>query len=98
MRATLGITLTTIGKKTVHTSDYTLTNKGRGKRTAAFAGGGGGAGALIGGLAGGGKGALIGGLLGAGGGTAASAYTGSRDVIIRAESVITFRLTESVTR
>jgi hypothetical protein len=55
-------------------------------------------GALIGGLAGGGKGALIGGLAGGGAGTAAGAYTGSRDVVIPAESRITFRLTQSVTR
>jgi hypothetical protein len=91
----LAIVVTEIGHVRVHTSEYVLTNKGRGKRTGAFIGGGGGLGALIGGLAGGGKGALIGGLAGAGAGTAAST-SGSKDVVIRPESVITFRLTESV--
>jgi hypothetical protein len=93
----LGIELTAIGKQAVRTSEYVLTDKGRGKRTGAFIGGGGGLGALIGGIAGGGRGALIGGIAGAGAGTAAST-TGSKDVVIRPESVITFRLREAVTR
>ena len=94
----LGIELTAIGRDRVSTSEYEQVAKGRGKRTAGFIGGGGGLGAIIGGLAGGGKGALIGGLAGAGGGAAAGAYTGNRDVVIRAESVITFRLREAVSR
>jgi hypothetical protein len=93
----LGVVLTAIGRVPVHTSEYVLVNKGRGKRTGAFIGGGGGLGALIGGIAGGGKGALIGGLAGAGAGTAAST-TGSKNVVIRSESVITFRLREAVSR
>jgi hypothetical protein len=92
----LGIEVTAIGREHVSTSEYEVENKGRGKRTAGFIGGGGGIGALIGGLAGGGKGALIGGLAGAGAGTAAGAYTGNRDVVIPAESRITFRLTNSI--
>jgi hypothetical protein len=59
-------------------------------------GGGAGLGAIIGGLAGGGKGALIGGLAGAGAGTAASAYTGNKDVVIPSESTVTFKLTAPV--
>ena len=94
----LGIELAAIGHDHVSASEYEKVAKGRGKRSAAFTGGGGGLGALIGGLAGGGKGALIGGLAGAGGGAAAGSYTGSTDVVIPAESVITFRLTESLTR
>jgi len=93
----LAIVLTAIGKQPVKTTEYVQVDKGRGKRTGAFIGGGGGLGAIIGGLAGGGKGALIGGLAGAGAGTAAST-TGSKNVIIRPESLITFRLTEPVTR
>ena len=94
----LGITITAIGRNHVSTSEYEAIAKGRGKRTGAIIGGGAGLGALIGGLAGGGKGALIGGLAGGGAGTAASAYSGSLDVIIRTETVITFRLRSAVTR
>ncbi len=92
----LGITLTSIGGHTVQTSEFVASQKGRGKRTAGFIGGGGGVGALIGGLAGGGKGALIGGLAGAGAGTAAGGLTGQRDVSIPAESVVSFTTRSSI--
>jgi hypothetical protein len=94
----LGIEVTAIGKDHVETSEYEAVAKGRGKRSAGFIGGGAGLGAIIGGIAGGGKGALIGGLAGGGAGTAAGAYTGSRDVVIPSETVITFRLRTAVTR
>jgi hypothetical protein len=89
----LAIELTSIGGQSVQTTEYEKSQSGKGKRTAGMIGGGGGLGAIIGGLAGGGKGALIGGLAGAGAGTAASAYTGNKDVAIPAESVVTFTLT-----
>ena len=41
-------------------------------------------------------GALIGGLAGAGGGTAAGAYTGNKDIVIPAETVISFRTTSEL--
>jgi hypothetical protein len=89
----LAIELTSIGGTRVSTNEYEKVQAGKGKRTAALAGGGAGLGAIIGGLAGGGKGALIGGLAGAGAGTAGAAYTGNKDVVIPAESVVTFTLT-----
>ena len=81
----------------VQTSSVSRTLKGKGKRTATFIGGGAGGGALIGGLAGGGKGALIGAALGAGAGTAGAAYTGDKDIVLPAESALSFKLTEPVT-
>jgi hypothetical protein len=93
----LGIQVTSINGKPVNVASYEKEQKGKGKRSATMIGGGGGAGALIGGLAGGGKGALIGGLVGAGAGTAGAAFTGNKDVVIPAESIVTFHLTAPVT-
>jgi hypothetical protein len=97
----LSIALTSINVKgvptTIHTSEYAQTLKGKGKRTGAMVGGGAGGGALIGGIAGGGKGALIGGLVGAGAGTAGAAFTGNKELTVPAESVVTFKLRNSIT-
>jgi len=76
----------------VETSSVTRTEKGKGKRTAVLAGGGAGLGALIGGLAGGGKGALIGAAAGGGAGTAGAAFTGNKEIVLPAESAVSFRL------
>jgi len=97
----LSITLNSIDvggvPREVATSTFSQGVKGKGKRTAVAVGGGTGAGALIGGIAGGGKGALIGGLVGAGAGTAGAAFTGNKDLQIPAETVVTFRLANSIT-
>ncbi len=84
------------GSYPVATSTMERVEKGKGKRTAAFAGGGGVFGAIIGGLAGGGKGAAIGALAGAGAGTAGSAMTGNREIFLPAETLLTFRLEHPV--
>jgi hypothetical protein len=80
----------------VETSDLTRTKKGKGKRTAAFIGGGTGLGMLIGGVASGGTGLLIGGLAGGSAGTAISGLTGNRDLDIPAESIVRFRLADDL--
>jgi len=80
----------------IETTAVVRSMKGKGKRTAGFIGGGAGAGALIGALAGGGKGAAIGALAGAGAGTAGAAFTGNKDIVLSAESALTFKLMQPV--
>ena len=84
------------GSYPVSTSSIDRAEKGKGKRSAGFIGGGAGFGALIGGLAGGGKGAAIGALAGGGAGTAGSAFTGNQQIFLPAETLLTFRLDHSV--
>jgi hypothetical protein len=81
----------------LETRDLRETKKGKGKRSAAFIGGGSGLGMLIGGVASGGTGLLIGGLAGGGAGTAAAGLTGNRDLDIPAESIVRFRLADDLT-
>ena len=84
-------------KYEIETGVLSRSLKGKGERTAAMVGGGAGGGALIGALAGGGKGAVIGGLLGAGAGTAGAAYTGNKQIMLPAESALSFRLSQPLT-
>lgn len=84
------------GSYPVETSSIDRAEKGKGKRTAVFAGGGGAFGALIGGIAGGGKGALIGAMAGGGAGTAGSAFTGNHEIVLPAETLLTFHLEHPV--
>jgi hypothetical protein len=78
------------------TRDVTQTKKGKGKRSAAFIGGGTGLGMLVGGVASGGVGLLVGGLVGAGGGTALGGLTGNKDIEIPAESIVRFKLADNL--
>jgi hypothetical protein len=87
---------TNYGSYPVSTSTIDRAEKGKGKRSAGFIGGGAGLGALIGGLAGGGKGALIGALAGGGAGTAGSAFTGNKQIVLPAETLLTFKLDHPV--
>ncbi len=100
-RSYLGLRLTSLvyqGKVyPIETAGITRTKKGKGKRSAAFIGGGTGVGMLIGGLATGGVGLAIGGAAGGGLGTLLAGVTGNRDISIPAESLVRFRLEDSLT-
>jgi hypothetical protein len=94
----LSVRLTQI---TVHGTPYPVATelvsqqgKSKGSRTAKMGVGGAAGGALIGGLAGGGKGAAIGALAGGAAGTAGSAMTGNKELLIPAESALTFKLAQ----
>jgi len=78
------------------TRDLSQTKKGKGKRSAAFIGGGAGLGMLVGGVASGGVGLLVGGLVGGGAGTALGGLTGNRDIEIPSESIVRFRLADDL--
>lgn len=90
----LAIELQEVAGHRVAATEYVVSKKGKGKRTAALIGGGAGGGALIGALAGGGKGALIGGLIGGGAGTAGAGLTGNKPLLIPSESIVVFELTQ----
>jgi len=92
----LAIELSKIGSHRVVATEYVVSKKGKGKRTAALIGGGAGVGALMGGLFGGGKGAVIGGLAGGGAGTAGAGLTGNQALIIRSESIVVFEITQPI--
>ena len=98
--AVLSLTLTSVTVRNetydIQTSTPSQTSTGKGKRTAGLVGGGAGGGALIGGLAGGGKGALIGGLVGAAAGTGGAALTGNREITLPAETLLNFKLAQSL--
>lgn len=81
----------------VQTTAITRTGSSHTKRNTAMIGGGTAAGAIIGAIAGGGKGAAIGAAAGAGAGTATAAATGKKDIVIPAETQLSFRLTQAVT-
>ena len=98
--ASLELRLTSItvngSERTIETSAVSREEKGKGKRTAALAGGGTALGAIVGGLAGGGKGAAIGALAGGGAGAGGAAFTGNKDIVLPAESALSFRLKSSL--
>jgi len=71
-----------------------FSEKGKGKRTAVLTGGGAALGGIIGALAGGGKGAAIGAAAGAGAGAGGSAFTGNKEIVLPAESDLSFELSQ----
>ena len=80
----------------IETSAVARSLKGKGKRTAEIGGGGAALGGIIGGLAGGGKGAAVGILAGGGAGVAGGAFTGNKDIVLPAETMLSFRLLKPV--
>lgn len=98
--ASLQLRLTSVtagsAEQAISTSSVVRTEAGKGKRTAVLAGGGAALGALIGGLAGGGKGAGIGALAGGGAGAGGAAFTGNKDIVLPAESALSFKLEQPV--
>jgi hypothetical protein len=100
--AEISLMLTSItpegGQQTsVSTQTWGVSGKSHKKRDIEMAGGGAGVGALIGAVAGGGKGAAIGGLVGAAGGAGAAYATGKKEIVLPAETQMTFRLTAPAT-
>ena len=80
----------------LHSSTFTRFSHNHKKRNWEIIGGGSGGGAFLGALAGGGKGALIGMPIGAGTGVAGAALTGKKNLVIPAETAMTFQLVEPV--
>jgi hypothetical protein len=76
----------------VATSSFAIASHGRKGHDFRWIGGGGGVGAMIGAVAGGGEGALIGAAAGAGAGTAGALVSHRKQVGLRAETRIVFRL------
>jgi hypothetical protein len=80
----------------VSTDPYSVEGKGRGKNTAAKVGGGAAVGAILGGIIGGGKGAAIGAASGGAVGAGANTVTRGEQVRIPSESLVNFKLQNSI--
>lgn len=81
------------GRIPIETGDLTVKAGSHATRNLVIIGGSIGAGAAIGGAAGGGKGALIGAAAGAGAGVAGAYLTGKREIVLPAETLLTFHVT-----
>jgi len=88
--ASISLQLTQIGNAPVETQVEQIDGKSHAGRNVALIGGGAVAGAIIGSIAGGGKGAAIGTAVGAGAGTATAAATGKQEIVLAAETPLTF--------
>jgi hypothetical protein len=80
------------GRFPVQTGDLTIKAGSHATRNLLIIGGAAGAGAVIGGAAGGTKGTAIGALAGAGAGTIGAYLTGKREIVLPAETVLTFHV------
>lgn len=89
--------LTIEGKRySVTTQPVVRTGPGHARRNTTYIGGGAVLGTIVGALAGGGKGAAIGAATGAAAGGAGAVATGRKEVLIPAETVLTFRVRDQV--
>ncbi|MBI3485173.1 MAG: hypothetical protein HY012_08495 [Acidobacteria bacterium] len=80
----------------LQTTSLTRSGQNHDKRNWVLIGGGTGVGTAIGAMAGGGKGAAIGAAVGAGAGTATAAATGKKELVLPAESQLSFKLSQPV--
>ncbi len=88
--ASITLQLTQIGNSPIETETEQIHGQSHAGRNAALISGIAAAGAVLGGVAGGGKGAVIGAAAGAGAGTATAAATGKQEIVLPAETPITF--------
>jgi hypothetical protein len=88
--ASISLQLTQIGNSPVETQVEQIDGKSHAGRNVALIGGGAAVGAILGSIAGGGKGAAIGTAVGAGAGTATAAATGKQEIVLAAETSLTF--------
>ena len=88
--ASITLQLTQIGNSPVETQPEQIDGKSHAGRNIALIGGGAAMGAILGSIAGGGKGAAIGTAVGAGAGTATAAATGKHEIVLAAETPLTF--------
>ncbi len=77
----------------IETGNLTIKASSHATRNLLIIGGAAGAGAAIGGAAGGGKGAAIGAAAGAGAGTVGAYLSGKREIVLPAETLLTFHVT-----
>ena len=88
--ASISLQLTDMGRTGANTETLQIDGKSHAVRNVALIGGGAAAGAILGGIAGGGKGAIIGTAAGAGAGTATAYMTGKQEIVLPAETLLTF--------
>ena len=88
--ASITLQLTQIGNSPIETQTEQIHGQSHAGRNVALIGGIAAVGAVLGGVADGGKGAVIGATAGAGAGTATAAATGKQEIVLRAETPLTF--------